>query len=87
MTPASLPLATGRQPGIFRKKNPKFLIGIEFDQGLQGSKQRKFVREGFGGFKGCLEGIFGNPSLTQIPGKTKKSVRKYKKNLIKLTKN
>ena len=34
-----------------------------------------------GRFKGYLEGIFGNSSLTTIQGTTKKNIRKTKKNL------
>ena len=52
----------------------------------QGSKQRKFVREGFGGFKGYLEGMFGEPSLTQIQGKTNENLRTYKNNIRKTKK-
>jgi len=50
---------------------------------FQGSKQRKSTREGFGGVKGYLEGIFGNPSLTKIQGKTNKNLRKKKESLRK----
>ncbi len=47
--------------------------------------QNRENRQGkdFGSGKGYLEGIFGNPSLTKIQGKT----RKTKKNLEKPEKN
>ena len=35
-----------------------------------------------GGFKGCLEGIFGNPSLTKFEGKIK-NIRTYEKKIIR----
>ena len=41
----------------------------------------------FGGVQGYLEGIFGDPSLTKIQGKTKKNLRKYKKNRRKTKQN
>ena len=53
---------------------------------LRGSTQRKTTREGFWRVKGCLEGIFGNPSLVQIQGKTNnktKKIYKYKKTIRK----
>ena len=54
----------------------------------QRSKQRKFVREGFWRCKGYLESIVGDPSLTQIQGKTlKKKQRKTKKHLRTTKKN
>ena len=42
----------------------------------QGSTLRKSTREGFGGYKGYLEGIVGNPSLVQIQRKTNKKTKK-----------
>ena len=46
------------------------------------------IRKGriLGGVQGYLEGIFGDPSLTQIQGKTWKNLNKYKKNLRKIKK-
>ena len=51
--------------------------------------QNRENRQGkdLGGVQGYLEGIFGNPSLTQIQGKTNKNLRKTKKNLRKNKKN
>ena len=51
----------------------------------QGSKQRKFVRELFLRFNGYLEGMFGNPSLTQIRGK--KTCNKHRTRKINLRNN
>ena len=54
----------------------------EFGPSISGVKTEK-IRKGriLGGVQGYLEGIFGDPSLTQILGKAKKILRKYKKNL------
>ena len=43
------------------------------------------IRKGriLGRFEGYLEGIFGNPSLTKIPGKTWTNLRTYKNNIRK----
>ena len=47
------------------------------------------IRKGriLGGVQGYLEGIFEDPSLTQILGKTHKNLRKTKKNLRQTKKN
>ena len=41
----------------------------------RGSTQRKSRREGFGGVKGYLEGMSGNPSLAEFHGKNDKKKR------------
>ena len=46
---------------------------------LQGSRQREFTREGFGGLLGMVEGYWGNPSLAKIQRKNKEIQRKTKK--------
>ena len=64
------------------KSSARFAFSVVNPFVLLNKGQNRENRQGkdFGGVKGYLEGIWGDPSLTKIQGKTKKNLRKTKKN-------